>query len=180
MKSGKKEEQTTQAKDKDKQKKTEKKLTPEQFLDTPYGLRLLQRHEMPQIEYTMQPESSYIQDNTCIQETEEQNKQYMKRLARTYIMWIRASPICGNKRNQAYKLLKEVQKAAKAKAAENSKTQMHPEQMLAVDRSIEQTKEDNSQKKSRGSLSTAGFSSLLLDTLSDTTEGVYKDMFDVE
>lgn len=173
-----KKEQAAGAKNKDgekqQKKKAEGKLTPGQFLDTPYGLRLLQRQENALAEQPL-PECSLQKENT-----EDQNTLYMKRLARIYITWIRASPICGNKRNQAYRLLKEVQKAVKVKAAENSKMHTSPNQVPAEDRSIEQIREDISQKRSRESQSAAGFSSLLLDTLSETTEGVYRDIFDTE
>ncbi|KAI5189741.1 hypothetical protein NECID01_0647 [Nematocida sp. AWRm77] len=79
-------------------KEKQKPLTPKEFFSSKYGLLLLKE---AQIEF--QTKNAFITEKGL---TDKDHFKYMQNVACMYLDWVRCSALCGNKRNQAYAVLK--------------------------------------------------------------------------
>lgn len=99
----KKEEKSEDAK-KEKEKERLKPFTVKDFIFSKHGLPLLK-----ELDASFQEKNKlYLKEGSA-----QSLHKYMRALVRLYISWAQTSPLCGNKRNRAYTLLKEIEIAAK-------------------------------------------------------------------
>lgn len=110
------------------EKKKEKKAayTPKEFITSEQGVSLLERAEKSVAERAEKIKTK------CNGDLEKYYVKYMDMLCKTYTQWIRASPLCGNKRSKAYSSLKAVQAAIKSQAAEEFSAEREVKKVLAL------------------------------------------------
>ncbi|KAI5181058.1 hypothetical protein NEOKW01_1299 [Nematocida sp. AWRm80] len=94
-------------------KEREKPYTIKDFIESPYGLSLLSQVE-PLFKQKMHiPEESM--------ESTAKYYNYARNVCKLYLSWAQASPLCGNKRNKMYQILRRAEDEAIEQAKINQK-----------------------------------------------------------
>lgn len=97
------------------EKERAKPFTVSDFLETKFGLVLLKRLD---VSFQEKNKQYLVKGNI------NSLHRYMRALVRLYTAWAQSSPLCGNKRNRPYTLLKEIEMASRVQKSRPPKESM--------------------------------------------------------